>query len=607
MKKRARVHWNQRRRRRRQEEERSKVGGKTTLSSSMKDPGRFGGAAGHVASKRMRISTPLLLVVGLALVFLIESSMKESYVLDKVKGLSYWISFEMNDVDYGENGVLDEYPDKSAKMRLADIPPPRTGQRKEPSVREAFPLLKWPTPAKKGSSEAFREDISRQIETIHLQNTTQEEVDYYVTRGYVVVVDDMAKENGMLGWSCEDYAKKWPDGFMRGEYPAPWLMNNKKEGFMLHLRDTSMWIDTIRPTWYMKYNEPKCLIQPKCMQYYDNAAKSCAYVWHVKTEEETPQELQDSVREHWRPPYYMDSAQSQSYAMTSFEMWFAPVGAGTFAHSDRYCETHASMQLKGSKTWRIMNPGPRVDTYKDRIRYGDGEIYAEDGGKEDQQWNPELLVTVPEGGGIIFPPYAYHETVTNNAECSVATTFGHPTPSASRYLRYFMPRLLNQHLGYEVGCHRYWDDLALWTMKKGKGVPDAQGNILPGPSQEYLDRDTAAWGESKMYKVLPTTDKELMTVRFKKILKDVDTDGNDVIDAKELWNFVVKEYDLLTDDGGRRSMRREYLAYYDLDDSGDISKEELWDGWEHWNINSAYAILTHAGGLWKAGYERKEW
>ena len=539
----------------------------------------------------------LLTLLAIAVFCVLGNSSSNSYI-------NIWLTQAEFYTNWGDDGVLDEYPDKSAKMRLADIPPPRTGQRKEPSLREAFPLLKWPEPVPAGSKEAIREDISEEIETIHLRNTTQEEVDYYVTRGYVVVVDDMARNNKLLGWSCETYAEKWPDGLMRGEYPAPWVMNNIKEGFMIRLKQTNIWIDTIRPAWIRTFTLGTCALSFTCSNYISNGAKSAPYVWHVKTPEETPKEMQESLQVHWKAPYYMKDAYSIETAMDTFEMWFAPVGAGTYAHSDRYCETYGSMQLKGSKEWRIMNPGPRVDTYKDRIRYEDAEIYAETSGKEDQQFTPELRVTVPEGGGIIFPPYSYHETVTNNAECSVSTTFSHDTPVASRYLRQFMPRLLNQHLGYEVGCHRYWDNLTLWTMRNGHNVVDASGKPVPEPTQEYLNRDANYFGESKLYKVLPTTDKTLMTARYQKILYDVDKDNNGVIDSKELMDFLSTYENRFE---RYESAHREFLAYYDLDDSGDITKEELWDGWEHWNINSAYAILTHMGGLWNHKAPRKPW
>ena len=557
----------------------------------------FGGSL-HASPKRKQRSVFDIFIKGLYTVLLVVAGLIVFfYVL-------LWFNYEHGYVDYGDNGILEEYPDKSAKMRLADIPPPRTGQRKEPSLREAFPLLKWPASVLKGSPEALREDISEQIETIHLRNTTQEEVDYYVTRGYIVVVDDMAKGHPMLGWSCETYAERWPNGLMRGEYPTPWRLNDAGEGYTVRLRATDIWIDTFRPAAWRKYTLPGCLRNPRCVEYVDEAATAAAYVWHVKDRE--PEELKQSVQVHWKPPYYMESEHATGTASHTFEMWFAPVKGGTFAHSDSYCFSTASMQLKGSKEWRIMNPGPRIDSHKDRIRFMDAEIYAAQ--REDQQFTPELRVTVPEGGGIIFPPYSYHETVTSNAECSAASTFTHDTPSATRYLRHYLPRLLNGHLGYEVACHRYWDDLALWTMRRGTGVPDAEGKAMPKASQEYFDKDSNEYSESKMYKVLPTTDKELMRIRYQKILDDVDTDKNGVIDGDELKAFVDNEYNIYVwDESKQETRRREFLAYWDLDDSGDITKEELWDGWEHWNINSAYAILTHMGGLWNPSTPRKPW
>ena len=559
---------------------------RSSLLPSSGTPGSPSGGRGLKKDRRQQLSIATIFVRGVCVVAVL--------LLCAVVSFYFWIflNSETEYVDYGDN-IYEVYPVESAKMKLSDLPAAQTGQRKEPTLREAFPHLRWPEPNVPGE---VREDISRPIDTIHLRNTTQEEVNYYVTRGYVVVIDDMARGHPMLGWGCETYAEKWPNGLMRGEYPTPWRINDNEEGFTLRLKYTNVWIHTFRPAWYRKYTLPGCLRNENCSKNVDNGATAAAYVWHVKDRE--PLSVKQSMQQHWTAPYYMNSKKDRESADESFEMWFAPIKGGTFAHSDSYCETTASMQLKGSKTWRIMNPGPRVDTYKDRIRYEDAEIYAAT--RKDQQWNPELLVTVPEGGGIIFPPYAYHETLTDNKECGVSTTFNVARPMPTRYIRNFMGRLLNQHLGYKQGCHRYWNWYALWTMKDGKGVPDANGDILPEPTQEYLMKETDEFGNTRQYMVLPTTDEKLMNIRYEKILKDVDTDESGVIERSEIVKFISGAFPGF-DDAQKETVCQEFLAYYDLDDTGEITKEELWDGWEHWNINSAYAVLTHKGGLWNGG------
>ena len=131
-------------------------------------------------------------------------------------------------------------------------------------------------------------------------------------------------------------------------------------------------------------------------------------------------------------------------------------------------------------------------------------------------------------------------------------------------------------------------------------VPDVDGNILPPPTDEYLMRDVNEFGQTKMYKVLPTTDEKLMKVRYEKILRDVDHDSSGVISREEILKYI-EDYRNGRDPEQRDTMVEEYLAYHDLDDSGDISKEEVWDSWEAWNIINSYAVLTHKGGLWNGG------
>ena len=114
----------------------------------------------------------------------------------------------------------------------------------------------------------------------------------------------------------------------------------------------------------------------------------------------------------------------------------------------------ASVQLTGHKRWRMMNPGPQVDTVFDRFETTDSGIY------KVSRWDPEFEFIVPSGGGVVFPPYNIHETIGSTKECTTATTFNFFSPQPTRYFRRFLPRLLNTHLGFSEKCGQFWDPFA---------------------------------------------------------------------------------------------------------------------------------------------------
>ena len=72
------------------------------------------------------------------------------------------------------------------------------------------------------------------------------------------------------------------------------------------------------------------------------------YIWHTKFTE--TREVKEQVQRFFGVPYFLKhSALASWWARESFEFWFSLPGGGAMAHSDLYCETTVSMQLRGSK------------------------------------------------------------------------------------------------------------------------------------------------------------------------------------------------------------------------------------------------------------------
>ena len=189
---------------------------------------------------------------------------------------------------------------------------------------------------------------------IVLTNTTFTEFSWYVRRGYPVIVSDMARDWPMLGWECEDFAREFPEGEMKGEYGGGRVILGQRH-WMDKVRDSGQHIDGCET--------------PQCN---DRGTKPHAapHVWHVKDEE--PYATRHQIQKMFRVPYFMEEdgvgrALNKPDVNESLEFWLSPPGAGAFAHADAYCTMTASVQLSGHKRWRMMNPGPQVDTVFDRF------------------------------------------------------------------------------------------------------------------------------------------------------------------------------------------------------------------------------------------------
>jgi hypothetical protein len=188
---------------------------------------------------------------------------------------------------------------------------------------------------------------------VTLTNTTFSEFSWYVRHGYPVIVTDMAKDWPMLGWECEDFAREFPKGEMKGEYGGGRVILGERH-WMERVRDAGQHIE--------RCDTPQC---------NDRESKPYAapHVWHVKDEE--PFKTRRRIQEMFRVPYFMEedpvgNALNKPDVNESLEFWLSPPGAGAFAHADAYCTMTASVQLNGHKRWRMMNPGPQVDSVFDR-------------------------------------------------------------------------------------------------------------------------------------------------------------------------------------------------------------------------------------------------
>jgi hypothetical protein len=76
------------------------------------------------------------------------------------------------------------------------------------------------------------------------------------------------------------------------------------------------------------------------------------------------QALLDRLEKFVKVPLFMDPANRPMMARTP-EYWFAPADAGAMAHMDPHCMATMSVQLSGSKQWRV---GPVPSTHPKTVK-----------------------------------------------------------------------------------------------------------------------------------------------------------------------------------------------------------------------------------------------
>jgi hypothetical protein len=264
-----------------------------------------------------------------------------------------------------------------------------------------------------------------------VKSLDQEEFKDLVRHGYPFIVDDCVPVDAELReYACSEYGRRWPKEHMKAEYT--------RDQEHIYLADSD-WHSVQKPTAKAK----KHMSRGKPL--------SGPYIWHVKDETDDPQTKKD-IQEMFPVPYFLNSSALNYYeAKDSFEFWFVLENGGSQAHADAYCETTISMQLRGSKTWRL-GAFPNITNAFQPYAFHDAEIY-----KHSRLWRPEHEETVNPGSCVVFPMGYIHETYVGEGKggddgCSVASTFQFQDPQPIFQWKNFLARWGLSHYTRDEPC-----------------------------------------------------------------------------------------------------------------------------------------------------------
>lgn len=260
-----------------------------------------------------------------------------------------------------------------------------------------------------------------------------------VRRGAPFVVSDALERSAgfaMRNWTCDEFAVRFPDAAVTLHYVA----GGDKRSTMAESAVLG--------------DEPSGCPDP------DGPAHGPRY-WGIKeaafgggydegravSEAETP--YLEAVKEAAGVPYFMDPAANGGELGASPEVWLSAKGAGAQAHVDGHCESTISIQLAGTKRWRLSAvPPSQLTPLRPRNQYEDGAAYRRRGG-----WRPTWVGDLAPGEAILFPPGTVHETTTTSHECAASITFQFATPPPLLHLDARFPAL-----------RRLWDVHECWAQ-----------------------------------------------------------------------------------------------------------------------------------------------
>eukprot|EP00927_Polykrikos_kofoidii_P028133 TRINITY_DN24617_c0_g1_i1.p1 TRINITY_DN24617_c0_g1~~TRINITY_DN24617_c0_g1_i1.p1 ORF type:complete len:517 (+),score=68.06 TRINITY_DN24617_c0_g1_i1:105-1553(+) len=274
------------------------------------------------------------------------------------------------------------------------------------------------------------------LDARRLSNLTRETFDRLIVDGKVFVVPGLSDNWKMRDWDCDFFQKDAE--FKKAEVRQQYTNEAKA-----HVKFQEDWQSTKTPTGVASAEAPE--LAPfywgiKDVQYDDG--------WKSPTWKKS---MLKRVQKSFKLPDFMAKSNERDFKTTP-EFWMGTVGSGAKAHMDSHVQATVSVQLAGTKRWRLKTMGPRLAPYLASI-YNDGDVY-----KESESWDPTFNVTLRKGEALFFPPGTIHETLAVGEACSSSVTFQFRAPFAARFYRRFFPRIRRT-----ADIHEAWPYIREWA------------------------------------------------------------------------------------------------------------------------------------------------
>jgi len=414
----------------------------------------------------------------------------------------------------------------------------------EPNLEEYFPV-------QRGHND-LPVDAQGLASPVVLTSPSRTDFVKHARKGYPILVSDWAGNMTYKGWSCKDFAEKFPFGYMKAEYidhmPG---FNPRAHDIRVMDGEKRFNLGSFKPDTKVMWHN---FSRPAAPKYGDDPLKpkQGPYVWHVK--DELPAHQKKLVQQRFQAPEFLRDPLNSAWMNRTFEIWFSPgaeTGAG--AHNDGYCESVVSFQLNGAKKWRKMMM-PKM-TALDSFDEFDGGVYS--AGK----WKPDLGFVNPTASAVIWPPGYLHETSTlptSDGSCGASITVQYAFPQPVQFFRAFLPRLaLSSEVGQCVASR--WAGYASFFL----------ADIWPSGRKAKIDQ------------------------QLQRVMRELDADQNDIVTVEETVTHM-KQSAQLREEASQYPKKQHSLffqfkaedtvAYHDLDGDMQATKQEILDSLTQWNV-----------------------
>ena len=260
-------------------------------------------------------------------------------------------------------------------------------------------------------------------------NMTREDFDKFARAGVPIIVTDITRDWPQREWTCSTMQQRFKGQNMHQAYQGPFDQEAGRPLDHVPMEDGT-WAteakDNDLPPHIVERMKGVGQTVPTKMPYYWGAKD--ARRWYGAKGEALFAELDKvtaaTASAAWQPltlpphhqvttvGYCMAPENRRSMADTP-EYWFGVGGAGAKAHMDNHCQSTMSVQLDGTKQWRL---GEIPTTHKRTVRrgtYRDGAVYEQAfvrqhlGGRD---WDPYYVFELRKGEGLFIPPGTIHET-----------------------------------------------------------------------------------------------------------------------------------------------------------------------------------------------------
>jgi len=373
----------------------------------------------------------------------------------------------------------------------------------------------------------------------------------YVRRGVPVIITGGLAGTGFdvqrrpEDWTCQAIASRFPAGRMKMEYAA----QGGSEENPVRLKDVDRWSKTVANSGAVDAEAPKY----------------APFYWGVKGADEGERlwdgskDLLRELRKLMRPlpGFLRPTDENMREVLGSPEFWFAGLGAGAKAHMDSHCESTLTLQLAGTKKWRLSWPPVIANgTFAREGALGDGQPYKAKGG-----WSPTHSFTLEPGEVLLIPPAFVHESQNVGPEdCAPSLTFQFADPAAAGFFRHFNPRL--RRLGDFNEC---WQRVAAMATldAQGRGVSNQLKFLGVSSLGKLAKLDSRLGLESPLANAI----LEMAQGAWPQVLNiaDLDRDGR-VLQADVSGQFWLQGS----------------IDFHDLNEDGEVSQDEFISAFASW-------------------------